>query len=147
SQYINALRAAGTEDTLAAGDFARLERLFAAKMDMSWLSGDVLEAQKDIWRQSGLAGMINWYRASPLVVADPGAPIPMPDLPVDRLHVRCPHLLIWGMNDAALLPMSNAGLEAFAPDLTRVEVPDADHWVCHQQPDVVAEAVLGWLDG
>ena len=147
SQYINALRAAGTEDTLAAGDFARLERLFAAKMDMSWLSGDVLEAQKAIWRQSGLAGMINWYRASPLVVADPGAPIPMPDLPLDRLHVRCPHLLIWGMNDAALLPMSNAGLEAFAPDLTRVEVPDADHWVCHQQPDVVAEAVMGWLDG
>ncbi|MEL6889189.1 MAG: alpha/beta hydrolase [Pseudomonadota bacterium] len=146
SQYINALRAAGTEVTLAEGDFARLERLFAAKMDMSWLSGDVLEAQKAIWRQSGLAGMINWYRASPLVVADPGAPIQMPDLPVDRLHVRCPHLLIWGMNDAALLPMSNAGLEAFAPNLTRVEVPDADHWVCHQQPDVVADAVVRWCD-
>ena len=146
SQYINVLRAPGSEDRLAADDFARLERLFAAKMDMSWMTGEVLAAQKAIWRQSGLRGMINWYRASPLVVADPGAPIPMPELPVDRLQVRCPHLLIWGMDDAALLPMSNAGLEAFAPDLTRVEVPGADHWVCHQQPDAVADAVLGWCD-
>ena len=146
SQYINALRAPGSEDRLAADDFARLERLFAAKMDMSWMTGEVLAAQKAIWRQSGLRGMINWYRASPLVVADPGAPVQMPELPVDRLQVRCPHLLIWGMDDAALLPMSNAGLEAFAPDLTRVEVPGADHWVCHQQPDAVADAVLGWCD-
>ena len=146
SQYINALRAPGSEDRLAADDFEQLERLFAAKMDMSWMTGEVLAAQKAIWRQSGLRGMINWYRASPLVVADPGAPIPMPELPVDRLQVRCPHLLIWGMDDAALLPMSNAGLEAFAPDLTRVEVPGADHWVCHQQPDAVADAVLGWCD-
>ena len=146
SQYINALRAPGSEDRLAADDFARLERLFAAKMDMSWMTGEVLAAQKAIWRQSGLRGMINWYRASPLVVADPGAPVPMPELPVDRLQVRCPHLLIWGMDDAALLPMSNAGLEAFAPDLTRVEVPGADHWVCHQQPDAVADAGLGWCE-
>lgn len=65
SQYINVLRREGSEDVLAQDDFARLMQLFSAHMDMSWLQGDVLDAQKAIWRQSGLRGMINWYRASP----------------------------------------------------------------------------------
>ncbi|MEP1588725.1 MAG: alpha/beta hydrolase [Tateyamaria sp.] len=145
SQYINALRRDGSEDVLAQDDFARLMQLFSAHMDMSWLQGDVLDAQKAIWRQSGLRGMINWYRASPLIVADPGVPVPMPDLPLDRLRVHCPHLLIWGEGDTALLPISHEGLEAFAPDLTRVSVPHADHWVMHQTPDKVAAIIKNWL--
>ncbi|MEM9872071.1 MAG: alpha/beta fold hydrolase [Pseudomonadota bacterium] len=145
SQYINALRSAGSEDRLAADDFARFMTLFSAKMDTRWLTGDVLDAQKAIWRQSGLRGMIHWYRASPLIVADPGAPRPMPDLPVARLRVHCPHLLIWGMEDTALLPQSTEGLEDFAADLTRIKVPGADHWICHQRPDTVAGAILDWV--
>ncbi|WP_299045508.1 alpha/beta fold hydrolase [uncultured Tateyamaria sp.] len=145
SQYINFLRSPGSEETLAANDFAKLLKLFSAKMDLSWLVGDRLEAYKAIWRQSGLRGMINWYRASPLVVADPGAPVPMPDLPLDRLHVRCPHLLIWAEGDTALLPVSTDGLEAFAPELTRAQVTGADHWVLHQKPDEVAHIMRDWL--
>ena len=144
SQYINYLRAPGSEDALTADDHAKLLQLFSAKMDMSWLAGDRLEAQKAIWRQSGLRGMINWYRASPLIVADPGQPVDMPPLPLDRLRVQCPHLLIWGDGDTALLPVSTEGLEEFAPDLTRKTIPGADHWVLHQQPDQVARFVRGW---
>lgn len=145
SQYINFLRSDGSEDVLAANDFAKLLRLFSAKMDMSWLAGDRLEAQKTVWRQSGLRGMINWYRASPLIVADPGAPVAMPDLPLDRLVVRCPHLLIWADGDRALLPVSTEGLEEFSPDLTRVSVEGADHWVLHQKPEEVVQIVRTWL--
>lgn len=145
SQYINALRRAGSEDVLAQDDFAKLMQLFSAHMDMGWLKGDVLAAQKAIWRRSGLRGMIHWYRASPLIVADPGAPVPMPDLPLDRLRVHCPHLLIWGAGDTALLPESTDDLEAFAPDLTRAHVPDADHWLLHQKPGLIASIIKDWL--
>lgn len=145
SQYINALRADGSEDRLARDDFARLMHLFSAHMDTSWLDGPQLEAQKAIWRQSGLRGMINWYRASPLIVADPGVPVAVPDLPLERLMVRCPHLLIWGDGDTALLPESTAGLEAFAPDLTRAHIAEADHWLLHQRPEHIAQIVRAWL--
>lgn len=145
SQYINALRRDGSEDVLAADDFEKLLQLFSAKMDLGWLKGDVKEAYKTVWRQSGLRGMINWYRASPLIVADPGHPVPMPDLPRDKLMVRCPHLLIWADGDTALLPVSTEGLEAFAPDLTREQVAGADHWLLHQKPEVVAQIVRTWL--
>ena len=43
-----------------------------------------------------------------------------------------------------LLPEATAGLEAFAPDLTRVEIEGADHWLHHQKPSEVAAAVLNW---
>jgi len=145
SQYINKLRNPKSDAVLEADDFSRLMDMFSSHMDTSWLTGDVLEAQKAAWRQSGLRGMINWYRASPLAVADPGVPIELPDMPLERFMVYCPHLLIWGEGDTALLPESTVGLEDFVPDLTRASIPDADHWVLHQHPKRVAGLIRDWL--
>jgi pimeloyl-ACP methyl ester carboxylesterase len=49
------------------------------------------------------------------------------------------------MEDTALMPASTQGLEEYAPDLTRVTIPDADHWLMHQKPREVADAILNWL--
>jgi len=146
SQYIHYLRGEGSQDDLARDDFAKLIALFSANMDLGWLSGDRLAAYKEEWCRPGrLRGMINWYRASPLQVARPGEPITdLPELPVERLMVRCPHLLIWGANDTALLPEATIGLEDFAPDLPRITIKGADHWLHHQQPEKVAQAILNW---
>ena len=149
SQYINYLRAEGSEDALAANDCAKLLSLFSAKMDMSWLRGDKKDAYLKEWQRPGrLRGMINWYRASPLKVATPGQPLTdLPELPREKLTVHCPHLLIWGTGDTALLPETTEGLEDFAADLTRADIEGADHWVLHQNPDAVADAILDWVMG
>ena len=148
SQYIDYLRREGSQDALMQDDFAKLLHLFSAKMDLSWLTGERLADYKREWGRPGrLRGMINWYRASPLRVAQPGNPLSdLPELPLDRLRVRCPHLLIWGARDTALLPEATEGLEDFASDLTRVTLPEQDHWLIHQNPDGVARAILDWLD-
>jgi pimeloyl-ACP methyl ester carboxylesterase len=147
SQYIPWLRAEGSETVLAADDFAKLRGLFAAHMDMSWLRGARLDAYKSEWARPGrMRGMVNWYRASPLVVPKPGErAIDLPALPHDRLRVAMPHLLIWGENDTALLPEATEGLEAYCDDLTRVSVADADHWLHHQQPARVASLIRDWI--
>ena len=148
SQYINYLRAPGSEDLLARDGFAGLLRLFSAQMDLGWLGGDRLAAYQHEWARPGrLRAMVNWYRASPLQLAKPGQPIALPDLPRDRLMVCCPHLLVWGTGDTALLTESVEGLEDFAPDLTRVDIDGADHWLHHQKPEAVAEAILRWMPG
>ncbi|SFG57587.1 alpha/beta fold hydrolase [Sulfitobacter dubius] len=146
SQYINALRAEGSAVRLAKDDFAGLLKLFSTHMDLSWLTTERLEDYRSEWGRPGrLRAMINWYRASPLQVAAPGKPLrDLPEFPVERLRVNCPHLLIWGVEDTALLPEATAGLETFAPDLTRIEVEGADHWLHHQKPSVVAQAILDW---
>lgn len=147
SQYIHFLRRERSEDILAADDFAKLRGLFSAHMDMSWMKGETLAGYKAAWRDAaGLRGMINWYRASPLTIGGPGEARPdaMQYDPA-ALQVRCPHLLIWGVDDTALLPVTTQGLEAYAPDLTRVEIDGADHWLHHQKPREVAQAILDWV--
>lgn len=146
SQYINFLRRDDSHDLLAADDFARMKQLFMAKMDTGWLTEAHKQDYLREWSRPGrLKTMIHWYRASPLRIADPGTPLTdLPALPLDRLMVRCPHLLIWGDKDTALLPVATEGLEEFAPDLTRVTLPDLNHWLIHQDPQAVANAILTW---
>ena len=120
--------------------------LFSANMDMDWLRGEALAGYKAAWRDAqGLRGMVNWYRASPLRIGAAGEAIDGLVFDPARLQVRCPHLLVWGSADTALLPETTAGLEDYAPDLTRVEIAGVDHWLHHQKPHEVANAVLGWL--
>lgn len=147
SQYIQYLRRAGSEDRLAEDNYARLMALFSARMDLGWLTEDLRGDYLREWARPGkLRTMIHWYRASPLKVGEPGIPLTdVPQWPVEKMQVRCPHLLIWGMEDTALLPETTAGLEDFAPDLTRVEIPGADHWLHHQDPDAVARIILNWM--
>ena len=147
SAYIEYLRDPRAEERLAADGFAGLQRLFAARMDMRWLSGPVLEAYRAEWSRPGrLTGMVNWYRATPLRVAEAGRPLDLPLLPVDAGLIRPPHLVLWGEDDTALLPVCLDGLDAWCPDLTVRRIPGADHWICHQKPAEVAMAISTWLD-
>lgn len=149
SQYINYLRHPTSHDELAADGFAKMQSLFMAKMDSDWMTEEKKREYLAEWSRPGrLETMIDWYRASPLYVAAPGRPLTdLPEFPVERMMVRCPHLLIWGERDTALLPEATTGLEAFAPDLTRVALPDLNHWLIHQDPQAVADAILAWSDG
>ena len=148
SQYIDALRRPGSEDRLAANDYEKLLTLFSAHMDLGWMDDTRRAGYLAAWSQGGgrLGRMIDWYRASPLRVARPGEPLDdLPALPVDRMRIQCPHLLIWGLGDTALLPVSTEGLEELCADLTRVELAEADHWLCHQQPGQVAGLIRDWM--
>ena len=93
--------------------------------------------------------MLNWYRASPLVVPKAGEAVDMakvPRLDAAQLRVRMPHLLIWGMSDPALLPVSTSTLQEYCdhPVVVR-EIEGADHWVVHQRPAEVVAALKDFL--
>ncbi len=147
SQYINQLRSRDSADWLAANNFEKLEQFFRHGMGLDWMSDDRIESYRTEWaRPSRLNAMLNWYRASPLIVAEPGKPrTDLPKLPRDRLNVTCPHLLLWGPDDMALLPEATDDLEDFAADLTRIPIPGTDHWLHHQKPQMVAAEILNWI--
>lgn len=146
SQYIHYLRRDDAEDRLSADGYAKLLSLFAEDMDMSWMTPELQADYVTEWARPGrLTGMLNWYRATPLVVPAPGERVDIPPLSRDTYRIRMPHLLIWGLRDTALLPVSNKGLEAYCDALTRVEIEDADHWIVHQRPNEVANMIRGWL--
>jgi pimeloyl-ACP methyl ester carboxylesterase len=51
--------------------------------------------------------------------------------------------VLWGEADAALLPGLLQGLERWVPLLDLRRVPEAGHWLVHEQPGRVAGLIAG----
>ncbi|GIL03339.1 MAG: alpha/beta hydrolase [Alphaproteobacteria bacterium] len=145
SQYIHWLRAPQAAARLAENGFARLLAMLERFSATPWLSEAERAAYVEAWSRPGrLEAMVNWYRASPLVVPRPDGAAdeaPLADGTADRFGIRVPHLLIWGGRDTALRPSAHAGLEDFAPDLRRLDIADGDHWVIHSHGGRVADEI------
>jgi pimeloyl-ACP methyl ester carboxylesterase len=60
--------------------------------------------------------------------------------------VNVPTLVIWGANDAALLPSLTRGLSEWVPELRVEIVPGAGHWVPYERPDEVNSLIREFLD-
>jgi pimeloyl-ACP methyl ester carboxylesterase len=149
---------------LAERDFARLWPFFESMGGASWLTAALRERYRQTWRQ-GLEGPLNYYRASPLrppaqahragssaagrpghAQADQGAAATADELhtlvlPPAMLRVDVPTTVLWGLRDSALLPGLLDGLEAWVPSLQVQTVADASHWIVHEQPLTVQQAI------
>ena len=142
SAYMHELRAPDAEQRLSANGYGGLLEMIGRFGDLAWLTPGKRAVYLEAWSQPGaLTAMLNWYRASPLVVPKAGEAVDatkVPKLDPAQLRVRMPHLLIWGMGDPALLPVSRATLAAYCdqPVVVR-EIEQADHWVVHQKTDEV----------
>jgi len=147
SQYMHFLCRPDAEALLAENDF---ERLFAFFDDPEgrapqWLTDEVRAQYRALWQQ-GLTGACNYYRASPLRPprGDDNA-IAGITLPGSMLTVSVPTLVVWAMDDPALLPGLLDGLPGWIPQLQIDRVEGASHWVVHEQPERVANALGGFL--
>jgi epoxide hydrolase 4 len=148
SQYINLLKSARAESLLAEDGYRRLLGMIEKFSKADFMDGEAKAGYLDAWSQPGaLTGMLNWYRASPILVPAEGESVAMPEmLHGGGFEVRMPHLLIWGEDDEALRPSTTAGLDEFAPELTVRRFAGAGHWILHEKPDEVAEAMRAFLN-
>lgn len=138
SAYMNAFCRPDAAALLAEDDFRRLWRSFG---DAAWLTPALRERYREVWRR-GLAAPLNWYAASPLRPPQaPGDALHTLELPDEAVTVRVPTTLVWGERDHALLTGLLDGLERWVPQLELLRVPEASHWVVHEQPALVAETV------
>jgi pimeloyl-ACP methyl ester carboxylesterase len=137
STYMHYLRSPQADAELSAGNFEKLLAMLSRFGPQPWLTPEKRARYVEAWSPPGaLTGMLNWYRASPLLVPRPGEAVdPTKVLRLDptQLRVRMPHLVIWGMGDRALLPVSRATLPDYCDDLAVAEIDGADHWVVHQK--------------
>ena len=151
SAYMNFLCRPDAEALLEENDFARLWPFFtrmgdSAAVGAEWLTPALRERYRELWRL-GLSGALNYYRASPLRPPLAGTdPVMTLELPPELVTVRVPTTVLWGERDSALLPGLLRGLEDYVPDLRLVRVPDATHWIVHEQPARVAIEIERLLD-
>jgi pimeloyl-ACP methyl ester carboxylesterase len=145
SAYMNFLCRPDAARLLAEGGHARLWRLFGS---MAWMTPPQRALYAAAWgpEGQGLEGPLNYYRASPLRPATgPDDAIHRLELPDAAVTVRVPTTVLWGQADVALLPSLLDGLERWVPDLQVHRVPDASHWVAHEQPDRVVVQIIDSL--
>ncbi|MDQ2892740.1 MAG: alpha/beta hydrolase [Pseudomonadota bacterium] len=145
SQYITAFRNPDLEAHIAKiGLSSFFDGSFMKHTDFDKIA-DEKPVYLDQWGQPGaMTAMLNWYRASAIVVpamdqlSERPAYLDGPFPPITQ-----PTLVVWGMNDAALLPSQIDRLGDYVPQLTLIEV-DAGHFVPWENPTAVIDAIQGW---
>ena len=150
SQYITAFRTPGFEKAAAAMGWETLfDKSFSGHVDLAIIPPEERAQYVAEWSQpGGFAAMLNWYRASQLIVPPPGLEVPVPDWVLSLFpKVKVPTLVIWGMKDKALLPIQLDGLDTLVDDLRIERIPDAGHFVPWEKPEAVAAALKPFLGG
>ena len=147
SAYMNWLRASGSEQALTKDEFRVMEQLMLGMGRPSdhWFDAATRQRYHANWAR-GLSGGVNYYRATPLYPptdGDSGAG--KLSLNPEDLHCRTPVRVIWGMQDKALLPQLLDPLPSLVDDLIIERLPEATHWVVHEQPERINHLIERFL--
>ena len=144
SQYIRRFRDTTIDQGLTGTGLEKFLGSTFAKHVTTAIAGEDKAAYLDEWSQPGaMTAMLNWYRASAIVVPAMDENPPRPaflDAPFPPM--RMPVLVIWGMRDTALLPCQ-LDLADYVPELT-IEKVDAGHFVPWEKPEAVIAAMRRW---
>ncbi len=149
SQYITLLRQDEAAGHMAENGFARTFSMFRKFSAAPWLTDEKQAAFADAWGHDGaLKTMLHWYSSSPMKVPPDKAPLETLDI-TDAMRAKyavpLPHLLLWGLEDTALLPSVYEDLGEFTANLTIEEIDKASHWILHEHPKEVAGRITAFL--
>jgi pimeloyl-ACP methyl ester carboxylesterase len=152
SAYMNLFRSPQAEATLSANNYAMLAMGVFGGARPGAFPEEKRRRYLEAWAQPGaLTGGLNYYRAARVGPPTPesGAAEPPEDLSrlLPSMEVRVPTLVIWGEKDTALLTGNLNGLQQYVPNLTVRRIPDAGHWVVHEEPQRVTQYIRAFLGG
>src|ERR1700682_5039461 len=150
SQYMLMFRSAQAEQMLSANNYTPLVNavLGAGLKDGVFTEDDKQEYIKAWSQPGGLTGGLNYYRANRVGPPPPdGKGTSTGNFAVDptALNVKVPTLVIWGEKDTALLTSNLDGLDQFVPNLTIKRIPEGTHWVIHEKPAEVNDAIRDFI--
>ena len=154
SAYMNFLCLPKAESMLVADDYARLWQFFTAmgaedgeQPGAGWLTESVRDRYREVWGH-GIHGALNYYRASPMrPPTSDRDPVLAMQLSPELTRVSVPTLVLWADADSALPPALLQGLEDYVEELELVRIPEATHWVVHEQPARLVAEIARYLDG
>lgn len=120
------------EQVLRAGDYALLDGLARRGLARGYFTPADAAVLRASWREPGaLTGGLNYYRALGIRSAHRIGPI------------STPTTVVWGERDRYLRPGVLDGLERHVRDLSLIRVPEASHWIVHEQPALVTRYLRG----
>ncbi|WP_049901017.1 alpha/beta fold hydrolase [Natrinema sp. J7-1] len=116
-------------------DYRLLERALREPAAPGTFGDDELARYRRAWdREGALTAMLNWYRAA--------ARYP-PRTPTDPIDP--PTLVVWGEDDTALVPSLAVDSVMLCAEGRLELLPETSHWVLHEVPARLTEAILAQL--
>jgi len=88
------------------------------------------------YKRTGFRGGLNWYRTHKI------------NFETEKslsIIINKPSLMILAERDVALPPQMADNMNSFLPHLTKITIPNANHWVLQDYPDQVNPIILNWL--
>ena len=148
SQYMNFFRSPAAESAITAMGLENfLDRVLLSHAETARLTAEDRRHYLDDWSQPGaLTTMLNWYRASKMVIPAPGEEAEAPlwtQAPFPKIAI--PTLVVWGLKDRALLPVQLDGLHDLVEDLRLVTSPTAGHFITWEEPEIVTGAIRDFM--
>ena len=140
SAYFNLFTSPAAEATLSQNDYAALQQSVLG----NWADDRDRQKYFESWRR-GLTGGLNYYRAARLKSPVGGEQADTTRLLAVQSAISVPALVIWGEKDGALLPGNLDGLGEYVRSLKIERVPEAGHWIVHEQPAKVIDAIRRFL--
>ena len=126
------------EAALSAGHGSVIGEIFRRMAEQ--MPDDLVQLyRRQACEPGALTAMVNYYRAA----LRGGWALRQRRLGYPPVPV--PTLVIWGVQDQALVHQNLNGLHNFVDDLTVVTVPDAGHFVHEDKPKQVTRDMLLWL--
>ena len=148
SQYIRAFRDPHFEKFVEGIGFeAFFDKSFGKHVDLAAIPDEERAAYIAQWSRPGaLTAMLNWYRASKMVVPQPGITVDIPDLVLRAFpRIRIPVRVIWGLEDKALLPIQLEGIGEIGDDVEVFPLKGVGHFAPWEAPRQVAAALRPFL--
>lgn len=133
SQYARDFQEDGAHERLTAEGLA------------SWVTDEAARPRyEEAFRRSDFEAMLNYYKAN--YPKTPASPSPAPATPPTYRRITAPVLVIHGMKDRALHHRGHAYCwEWIDAETSLVMLPDAGHFVQHDEPETVSRLLRDWL--
>ncbi|CAN7583339.1 alpha/beta fold hydrolase [Rhizobacter sp. LjRoot28] len=121
------------ELALAANDFMWLRNALVTTSRAGAIGDDLLRTYREDWARAGaLTSMLNWYRALPFNGVAHG-------------RIQVPVQIIWGRRDAFLDAALAERAAGMCDDARVLHLDEAGHWLHHEAPGKVNDALLRFL--
>ncbi len=148
SLYIHKMQQGGVAEDYAKDNFSGFWNTLASSHEAGYLSDQDKQQYLRAYAQPDAAqGMINWYRAMKIKAPATASSSTKENAAFnpEALVVKVPTLVLWGLQDQALLPGCIDNLDEFVTNLTLETREDCGHWIIHEQPQWCIERIQAWL--
>ncbi|WP_445777827.1 alpha/beta fold hydrolase [Shewanella sp.] len=160
SGYIHELIKPNAQQLLTQDNYHYLVDKIMRSQQPDVFSPKVLETYRQVWRQPGAVnGMLQYYRAMPqLAQAESNTTNnesiakltqrqvkPPSELSIPNIRITLPTLVLWGEQDLAFVNENLDGLLHYVPSCTIKRFADTSHWIQHERPSEVNNAISDFL--